>query len=679
MRILLICLLVLPVLGLSQPSRTYFVSPSGDDSHSGATLASPLASISKAFQYAQAGDTIALLPGVYEGRTHLVNQHGQPDRPIVLTSYANDPKEFAVIDGLSQAALSVSHEGLYVQNCSWLTFEKLIFKDCWTHVIQLIESNYITIRSCHFSTGKRVIHAVGHQTHHVLVEHCYIKHPLQVWKGWSWESLHHGELSYYNGALLHPKESGGGHIMRSNTILNLYNAFRTRPVSIKEDGNTEIYDNTLVNIRDNEFEPETWAWNMHYAYNRHINIHKMYSIDGVKGGNIYIYGNTYTQTTDPWAIDEVSGIFKYKGGPITSPCYAFNNSYYTEAKVMKEGEASNHLLKHFNNAYFFFQGSNRFLISDWQPGYEFDYDCINHDWPAHIQNNQQEQHGMALTDAQFEDGLNGDFRLKASSPCIDAGTIMNFPEYEWTQSYDGAAPDIGAFEGSKLTDGPPFRFLPSPEGAFYQERPRISKHLVDGSKLALFFTTAINPDSISTSDVSLFEDGQPVAIDSIRFPHHHHEMVLYCKEGLEADKLSLLFANQPVGQNGLKGTYWGSSIPIGTSAASPPDLTIIADPHTHLESVIDPGKLDISVVPNPVRDSFTVVIKMSSQPDINLVNHIIVYTPEGIEVGPIYGPKLVGQEVHFQYTGEEFQLSPGVYLATGRVGEKMFAEKFLVE
>jgi hypothetical protein len=33
----------------------------------------------------------------------------------------------------------------------------------------------------------------------------------------------------------------------------------------------------------------------------------------------------------------------------------FNNSFYTEARVMKEGEATNRNMKHFNNAYYFFQ------------------------------------------------------------------------------------------------------------------------------------------------------------------------------------------------------------------------------------------------------------------------------------------------------------------------------------
>ena len=39
---------------------------------------------------------------------------------------------------------------------------------------------------------------------------------------------------------------------------------------------------SFSNIRDNEFEPESWAWNMHYYQNDHWNVHKLFSIDGCR-------------------------------------------------------------------------------------------------------------------------------------------------------------------------------------------------------------------------------------------------------------------------------------------------------------------------------------------------------------------------------------------------------------
>ena len=193
----------------------------------------------------------------------------------------------------------------------------------------------------------------------------------------------------------------------------------------------------------------------------------------------------------PGPFEEVSGIFKYSAyeeGPLTYPCYAFNNSYYTEAEVLRRGESTNDLLKHFNNAYHFFEGSQRFHLKEWQPGYELDYDCINQDWPPNIYKNQQEKHGLKNTDPMFSNGLEGDFSLKQESPCIDAGKVMVLPEFDWKQDYTGNAPDIGAYEGNTLTDGPPFRFIPSPNGALYKEYPRITRHKVFGECIdPLFF------------------------------------------------------------------------------------------------------------------------------------------------------------------------------------------------
>jgi len=61
----------------------------------------------------------------------------------------------------------------------------------------------------------------------------------------------------------------------------------------------------------------------------------------------------------------------------------------------------------------------------------------------------EETFGPAVTgnnfmekDAMFADTLNHDFRLKAGSPCIDAGSVI--PGI--TDGFKGSSPDIGAYE-----------------------------------------------------------------------------------------------------------------------------------------------------------------------------------------------------------------------------------------
>ncbi|MCB0664220.1 MAG: hypothetical protein KDC80_00285, partial [Saprospiraceae bacterium] len=482
--------------------RSIFVSPESKQTQDG-SQSHPFSKLEDAAAQAMPGDTIYLLPGRYNGTQQLRHIKGQPNQPIVITAF--DKKAIPVIDGLSEPSNDALHPGLLLDSCRWINISAIKFENCWFSVIDLNESSYISVEYCHFTSGKYTIHPHGLNTHHILVEHSVIRHPFQVWKGWSWLEMHHGEIQYYNGALIHPRRTGGGHIMRYNELHNMFNGFRTRPSNIKEDGNTEIYGNKFFNVRDNEFEPEGWAWNMHYYQNDHVNVHKLFSIDGVEGGNIYIYSNTYTQSDDPWTNYQVSGIYKYKNGPLTWPCYVFNNSFYTTARVMKYGESSNHQMKHFNNAYQFFETENAFRVVDWQPGYEFDYDCINQGWSANIRLHNQEKNGLEHTDPHFSDPAEGQFPLAGGSPCIDAGKIMHLPEFGWNQPFSGSAPDIGAYEGAERVEGPPFRFIPSPEGAYYREYPRISRHYLRDQFLLLHFSAPLTGDDF-VQKIKVFEN-----------------------------------------------------------------------------------------------------------------------------------------------------------------------------
>ena len=664
------------LLQLTLTASNWYVSPTGGDQNIGGHVDEPLATIGRAIEKAVAGDTIFLMPGTYPGRHAIQEKKGAIDQPIVIKSYSNNPEKFAVIDAEGTPSKNSKDRGFTLENCSWINFEQLVFKRCWPNVIQLVNSSYVTIRNCHFTSGRRIVMPTGHKAHHILVEHCYVKHPEEVWNGWSWEEIHHGAVEYYNGALLHPWRSGGGHVMRHNECIYLFNAFRTRPTNIAEDGNIEVYNNTLIDIRDNEYEPETWAWNMFYYHNRHRNIHKAHSIDGVKGGNIYIFGNTYTQTKDPWAIEEVSGIYKYSSyddGSLTYPCYVFNNSFYTEANVLRRGESTNHQIKHFNNAYYFFDGVQNFKLAAWQPGFEFDYDCINQDWPPYIYEKEQEKHGLKNTNPAFINPESGDFQLQPSSPLIDKGKVLSIPALEWTQDYFGLATDIGAYEGNTLTDGPPYRFIPSPEGAFYSELPRISKHKVIGHQLILYFTEALQTDSITVADIQLFEAGKSVVIDGIQFPRSPYEMVIHTKQPTELEQLSLVFVRKPIGQNGLPFTRWASTITIGKKVAKQYDLAALPiELVDHgIPELIDTD-LELSSSIHSALDSATIVLTSTHPIPKIWVDRLALYSIDGTEKG--YYPKWINDlEYHFDIDLKK--LPKGKYEGRLRVARKVMEMK----
>ncbi len=673
------CLIVL-LVGWYAPivAINYYVdATAGDDDQSGLSTGEAFATLGRAIAPAGAGDTIFLLPGVYPGKNYVLNKPGAPDRPMVITSYATDPLEYAVIDAQQAPASDVGWEGIGIINSSWVNIENLVFRNCWTNVIPVVNSSYITVRNCHFTSGKRQVYPRGHDAHHVLVAHCYVRYPSEVWQGWSWETLHHGELEYYNGALLHPRGSGGGHVMRSNTLINLFNGFRTWAEDIREDGNTEVYSNTLINIRDNDFEPERWAWNIHYYHNRHRNIHKAYSIDNVQGGNIYIYGNTYTQTTDAWALEEVSGIFKYKNGPLTYPCYAFNNSYHTEAKVLKEGEATNHQLRHFNNAYYFFQGANRFRVTDWQPGYAFDFDCINQSWPPNILDHDQEIDGLQNTDIQFVNGAEGDFHLAPGSPGIDAGIVLELPEFEWTQRYAGAAPDLGAYEGLRPVDGPPFRFIPSPQGAFYNERPRITRHRTEANVLVLYFSAALDSNSVTATEWLVYRGGEPVAVDSLGFPGHAYELYLYTGASLSENEVTLDWDGPAAGQNGLPITRWASTIPIGISAPTWPDLSVIPEVSTAVEAIPAYHNLNLQIIPNPARGRAIARLRSDEPLAPRYVDRLTLYDRQGDDLAGYHPVSVDEREATFEM--DLSRLPAGLYVARVRVGKRVVSASFVVD
>lgn len=664
----------------SQSSNRYFISPTGNDAASGLEAGKALASIDKGLELAKAGDTLFLLPGTYSGRNLIESKAGLPDLPIVISSYSNKPEEFAIIDAQSPATQENGNEGFVIENSLWINLEKLVFRNCWASVILIRNSNYIKVASCHFSTGRRIVHPIGHGSHHILVENCQVELPEEVWRGWSWESLHHGELGHYNGALLHPNKSAGGHIMRGNTMINMFNGFRTRPVSILEDGNTEVYRNKLINVRDNEYEPETWAWNMHYYYNEHLNVHKMYSIDGVKGGNIYLYGNTYTQTKDLWAIEEVSGIFKYSAyeeGALTHPCYAFNNSYYTEAEVLRRGESTNHMLKHFNNAYHFFEGEKRFHLKAWQKGYEFDYDCINQDWPPNIYEHDQEKHGLKNTDPMFRNGIEGDFRLMEASACIDAGIAMVLPEFNWTQSFEGKAPDIGAFEGNSLSDGPPFRFMPAAGFDLYEERPRISKHKVLKDKLILYFSAPLNPQSLTAQSIQLFQAGKAVKILSINFPRDKYEVHIQTSVPLEESQCSITWEEGIVGENGLPATRWGSTIPFGQKVPNLPQLAAVQIERIPDMIVPDYSKSRIKISLPSYPDSARVEVKTKYTMKPDFVDRLVIYSEDGDDLAAFYPSEIQGKRAYFNMG--QLDLPRGTYKVRLRLGREVLVKKFSIK
>lgn len=559
-------------LGISALGNIYYVSPAGSDQNSGYTINQPLKSISIAFRLVQPGDTIFLLKGTYPGQINLSDIHGLPEKPIVLMSHSKKKSDYAIIDGGAEPSLDLKKYGFELENCSWINFERLKFRNCWTDVVPMRKSTYISFINCDFKGGRRVIYPIGDECHHFLIENCFWEQDEEVWltdyskyetaKDW-WADMHHEKHSFYNGALFHPWGTAGGFVFRGNTIKHAFNALRTRPSSVNQDANGEVYENTFINIRDNEFEPEYWAWNLHFYHNTMHNIHNAVSIHSIKGGgNIFIYGNTWNQDMDEYTNIMTVGFWKYIDSDLTYPCYIFNNSIRTNESAFQSTVEFNKQIKHFNNAYYFINEEAYFKLNYWDETFAFDYDCVNRPWPENIIENNQEKHGM-VADPLFMNAKNGNFKLQANSPCINGGKVMHFKDFNWKQSYLGEAPDVGAYEGENRMEGPPFKYLEPPMEDGYDERPRIVRHKVLDNKLILYFSYDLDEASLKTSNLNVFAGDDMIKVDNIELDNDdRRKLFVSLYENITNDALSIFFDELPVGINGERATHWASIVPV---------------------------------------------------------------------------------------------------------------------
>jgi hypothetical protein len=395
-------------------------------------------------------------------------------------TYSNAPDELYPKSG--------DYACIKVKRSSHIVLENFRAIDCWPTFVYTTHSSYISLRGSRIKGSQHVFYARGDSSgHHYLLEgnHWTQDTSGRMWSQIDWDDSHDGP---YNGGLFGSEDLKGNVLVRDNLVENAFNGVRMKAVEAPfsenpkdprdTNRNVEIYDNAFYNTRDNCFEPETDAYNWWVHHNFIKNAHKPWSLSKVDSGYWYFFANTGYFDDRPGVGNNGGGLLKVShDSPHTEfPTYFFNNSFYLRSPVAKSGKLRH--FSHWNNAYEFCspQDHSGDICSSRPPMLEdydlsssqaFDHDAINLTrFPEILTNNGEEAHGLSALPAIFNDAIGGDLALPAGSPLVDAGKVLSIPSANWRSDFDGAAPDIGAYENGKLIDGPSYRNRG-------RERPRI--------------------------------------------------------------------------------------------------------------------------------------------------------------------------------------------------------------
>lgn len=522
------------------------------------------------FSCVRPGDILQLLPGMYWPPILYNEDTPTPPvcKPIKLVDTCGKPDVPITIRGMGAATIlngglgGVPHDSMLPEmkhfaffklaGCSWIEFENLTVHSCWPTFLYIEDSSYITLRGVRATDSRYLLYARGQATHHVLVEDCHWRQDptSSMWRDLLWLDSKLKRYFYYNGGIFGSLGISGSVVIRRNVMCDTFNGLRLKTDKGKHDVqnfNLEVYENEFVRTRDNPVEPERGAVNWWIHHNRIKNAHAWFSLDEVAGGFWYYFANVGYITDKPGnCLDPNRGgkVYKYdEGGAMPEyPVFAFNNSYWLCASLIKSGTTT--YLTHRDNAVLFANGTqypgeteeerpcpmplanekgepyecsgdDRFSgtfkpAKGWDGNVTFDYDLCNLPLPPELKAGGQEASGYFGSKAQFRDPKQGDLRLKGTVPKGGAVTLKAGKDWagdtDWTSGPDtpvGAYLPNAESKDKSLVDGPAFAFLspkdykrkdgkkPSEPNENYVEMPRLVRLAVADGTLILIFSTPL--------------------------------------------------------------------------------------------------------------------------------------------------------------------------------------------
>lgn len=416
-----------------------------------------------------------------------ISQSGSTDGYLLYTAAEGGS---AVIDVNDQADQCIRiHPGV-----AYVIIRGLILKGGSRHGIRLQEGVHdIVVEGCDISGWGAVdsdgwgmnYHSAVYAGDNTAVERIVVQrnrlhHPRTGANSWAEYRALYGSAHPRGPQAVCFKESNGNHVIRYNDIYSDADHYfndalgGTENFSFKGFPNrdSDIYGNYISHAWDDGIESEGANANVRIWGNYIERTFVKIAAAGTATGPLYIWRNI-ANTSRKSAVDPDSdtygrGPFLKAGGKETGGVwygggrtYVFHN---TVLQAPPTGGGSYTLgcdggIEASGGDLYNLISRNNMLINYkyWHTTYrdntnsctnDFDYDLYNGDIANHCAGNPHQLHGIALSGTALPafdpDNGAGEFALQPGTPGFDAGALIpNFND-----SYDGAAPDMGAFEAN---------------------------------------------------------------------------------------------------------------------------------------------------------------------------------------------------------------------------------------
>ncbi len=367
--------------------------------------------ISAAAREVEAGITVLIQPGVYSGGI-VVTTSGRETAPIIFQS---------IDAGVIIEANREGRDAFFINQADYIVIDGLTIQNANRAALRVSLSDHVTIRNSTF-TDNGSWGVFTDFSDYTIVENCEAsgsqrQHGIYISNSSDYPVIRGNRIHHNSGAGLHMNgdaSMGGDGIVSHGVIENniFYENGNTGGSAINMDGVTDsIVRNNLI-------------------YDNHASGISLYQIDGAsESHNNQVLNNTIIMANNArWALNIQN----------TQDNKLFNNivlnNHRTRGSILVNAPISPGFESDYNLVMDRFAsdgtGDLRLSLSDWQ--------SLGFDSNSKI----------ASPEEIFVNVDAGDFRLKAGSPAIDAGTPLDLitSDLDSTLRPSGSAFDIGAYE-----------------------------------------------------------------------------------------------------------------------------------------------------------------------------------------------------------------------------------------